>query len=182
MTSPALPGANQPRLIVLAGPLYGDVLALSGSELTIGRDPSNQICVGDLSLSRRHCAISTGAPEPRIRDLGSSNGTFVNGMQISDRPLADGDRIQLGESVFLFIAKAPNSSDVHVTSLRESPAQPTSRLRIEEAKYPAASTRRSIARCRPNPTRTSCTVIDQHCHQWPQEGGGDLPSAARSDH
>ena len=135
MTSPALPGANQPRLIALAGPLYGEVLALSGSELTIGRDPSNQICVGDLSLSRRHCAISTGAAEPRIRDLGSSNGTFVNGMQISDRPLADGDRIQLGESVFLFIAKAPNSSDVHVTSMRESPAQPTTRLRIEEAKY-----------------------------------------------
>ena len=120
MTSPALPAADQPRLIALAGPLYGEVLALSGSELTIGRDPSNQICVGDLSLSRRHCAISTGAAEPRIRDLGSSNGTFVNGMQISDHPLADGDRIQLGESVFLFVAKTPSASNVHLTSMRES--------------------------------------------------------------
>ena len=59
-------------------------------------------------------------------------------MQIGDRPLADGDRIQLGESVFLFVAKTSNSSGVHVNFMRESqPGRPLLVWRIEDAKSPA---------------------------------------------
>jgi pSer/pThr/pTyr-binding forkhead associated (FHA) protein len=100
---------DSPRLLAIAGPLYGEVIPVNGGDLTIGRDPSNRIALPDLSLSRRHCAISA-TPEPRVRDLGSANSTFVNGMQIADHVLSDGDRVQAGESIFLFVcspARAP---------------------------------------------------------------------------
>ena len=125
---------DQPRLVVIAGPRSGEVLPLGGPELTIGRDPSNTICLTDLSLSRRHCAITTeGAP--RVRDLGSSNGTFVNGMQIGDHRLADGDRIQIGESLFLFISRAPAAPNVAVAFTESEPGAATIRLRFEDAAY-----------------------------------------------
>jgi Nif-specific regulatory protein len=132
---PPIP-SGQPRLIAIAGPLSGEVLALSGPELTIGRDPSNRICLADLSLSRRHCEItSVGDAAPRIRDLRSSNGTFVNGMQISEQLLADGDRIQIGESVFLFISKAAGPTGVPVTLSGGEPTAATARLQLEDSTY-----------------------------------------------
>jgi transcriptional regulator with GAF, ATPase, and Fis domain len=132
---PPIP-SGQPRLIGIAGPLSGEVLALTGSELTIGRDPSNRICLADLSLSRRHCEITIlGDAAPCIRDLHSSNGTFVNGMQISEQVLADGDRIQLGESVFLFISKAAAPPTVPVTLSAGEPTAATLRLQIEDSTY-----------------------------------------------
>src|SRR5207237_340636 len=103
-------------------------------ELTIGRDPSNVMCLADLLLSRRHCVI-TITPVPRVRDVGSSNGTFVNGMQITDHPLSDGDRLQVGESVFVFVAKALRRGDMPVTLTREEPGPSTTKLRLDHARY-----------------------------------------------
>jgi transcriptional regulator with GAF, ATPase, and Fis domain/pSer/pThr/pTyr-binding forkhead associated (FHA) protein len=126
--------SGQPRLVAIAGPRSGEVLPVSAPELTIGRDPSNGLCLADLSLSRRHCAITLeGAP--RIRDLQSSNGTFVNGMQISDHLLTDGDRIQLGESLFLFISEASAAPAVPVTLSSAEPGAATVRLRLDDVTY-----------------------------------------------
>ncbi len=105
---------------------------MSAAELTIGRDPSNAICLADLLLSRRHCVI-TLTPAPRVRDTGSSNGTFVNGMQITDHELADGDRLQVGESVFVFVSSTPGDVPVTVTPGQAEPA--TTRLRLEDNLY-----------------------------------------------
>src|SRR5215213_9045285 len=127
--------AGQPRLVAIAGPRSGEVLPVSAPELTIGRDPSNGLCLADLSLSRRHCAITLDGPAARIRDLRSSNGTFVNGMQISDHLLRDGDRIQLGESLFLFISEPSGPSAVPVTLSGSEPGAATVRLRLEDASY-----------------------------------------------
>src|SRR5438874_7018576 len=134
MTSGETHPAEGPRLIAIAGPLCGEVTPLNGAELTIGRDPFNVICLADLLLSRHHCVI-TLAPIPHIRDLGSSNGTFVNGMQITDHPLSDGDRLQVGESVFVFMVKAPTRGDVPVTLTGEEPGASTTRLRLEDPRY-----------------------------------------------
>jgi transcriptional regulator with GAF, ATPase, and Fis domain len=131
MGSPDLHSADSPRLLAIAGPLCGEVIPVNGEGLTIGRDPSNRIALADLSLSRRHCAISA-TPEPRVRDLGSSNGTFVNGMQVSDHVLSDGDRVQVGESIFLFVC---NPAPVPVVLTEEQPGPATVRLRVEDARY-----------------------------------------------
>jgi Nif-specific regulatory protein len=120
--------------VAIAGPLSGEVLALTHDTITIGRDPSNAICLSDLALSRRHCAISRSADDWHIRDLDSFNGTFVNGMQVADHLLADGDRVSLGESTFVFVRK-PSPPEIALQVVADPPGGSTTKLRPEEALY-----------------------------------------------
>jgi pSer/pThr/pTyr-binding forkhead associated (FHA) protein len=96
----------QARLVAIAGPLTGEVVPLTAGGARIGRDSANDICLPDLALSRAHCTIGTTGGTWRICDSQSSNGTFVNGVQVTDHQLNDRDRITLGGSVFLFVLNA----------------------------------------------------------------------------
>ena len=92
-----------PQLVALSGPLNGNGLDLTGMEISIGRDPSNLIHVDSGSVSRRHCLIVKKEGELFIRDLDSLNGTFVNDVPIKERQLCKGDKIAIGDSVFVFV-------------------------------------------------------------------------------
>jgi two-component system, NtrC family, response regulator HydG len=93
----------KPRLVGVAGPLEGAVFALSGGRVTIGRDSSNEIWAADSFLSRRHCALKSTDTQFHIQDLGSHNGTRVNGIPVKDQELAHGDQISVGDSVLVFL-------------------------------------------------------------------------------
>ncbi len=84
------------------------------ADLTIGRDPANHLAIDDIAVSRRHCMIARDGDRYLIRDLGSHNGTFVNGTAIEERVLDNGDRIAVGGSVFEFSAdnSTPSSAKV----------------------------------------------------------------------
>ena len=69
------------------------VVPLPEGETLIGRDPANQIWISDGSLSRRHCVVARRDAEIIIRDLGSRNGTRVNGMPVEERLLENQDQI-----------------------------------------------------------------------------------------
>jgi len=88
---------------LVSGPNVGAWIEVrSGDVVEIGR--AAQIDRGvlqDPHLSARHFAITCDDGECRIRDLGSTNGTFVNGTRISEATLKDGDRIEAGRSAFL---------------------------------------------------------------------------------
>ena len=93
-----------PRLVAMSGPLEGTVHTITDGPLSLGRDPANQVMIGDSAVSRKHCAISQvtqGIYE--ISDLDSHNGTFVNGIQVSRTPIQHGDRIRIGTSEFVFL-------------------------------------------------------------------------------
>jgi transcriptional regulator with GAF, ATPase, and Fis domain len=90
-----------PDLLAIAGPLEGGVFPLT-SDLSVGREKSNGIAIDDRMLSRLHCSIHNEQGEFFIRDLGSSNGTYVNGIPISIHALKEGDQIRAGQSVFVF--------------------------------------------------------------------------------
>ena len=94
------------RIVALAGPLEGNDYSLEEG-LSIGRGTNNALFVRDTSLSRQHCAILPGGPPFVLRDLGSKNGTFVNGVPIAERALEDGDRIKAGLSIFIFLEDKP---------------------------------------------------------------------------
>jgi pSer/pThr/pTyr-binding forkhead associated (FHA) protein len=68
---------------------------------TIGRrqDCSLRIALGN--VSRRHCQLSRDGRDIRVLDLGSSNGTFVNGRRVQESPLLPGDRVQVGSLTFV---------------------------------------------------------------------------------
>jgi predicted component of type VI protein secretion system len=67
----------------------------------IGRATDCQIRVPSSSISRHHCEVVVGDDDAVVRDLGSSNGTFVNRKKVSQTVLAAGDLICLGELVFV---------------------------------------------------------------------------------
>jgi Nif-specific regulatory protein len=111
------------------------MLPLVGPEVTVGRDPASGISLADRSLSRAHCALTLWENGWTIRDLGSANGTFVNGIQVQQQLLREGDQITAGESVFLLFMKPMEAESAGVELVAAAPAMTTSRLRLEDAKY-----------------------------------------------
>jgi transcriptional regulator with GAF, ATPase, and Fis domain len=95
-------GSN-PRLIGIGGPLKGTAFSLPAGEVSIGRDSSNQLWAPDPALSRRHCLVVASGEEVSIRDLGSRNGTLVNGVPIEQQQMRHGDQIYIGDSILLFL-------------------------------------------------------------------------------
>lgn len=79
-----------------------DQYPLIGALTVLGRDASADITLNDAGISRRHAEIRVTHDGPRyaisVRDLGSTNGTFVNGDRVSTRHLEDGDRITVGRT------------------------------------------------------------------------------------
>jgi FHA domain len=73
-----------------------------GAVTTLGRTPDNKIVVHTKEVSRRHAEIVMAADGYLVKDLGSPNGTFVNGERITEHRLKEGDKVSLGGKVFVF--------------------------------------------------------------------------------
>jgi Nif-specific regulatory protein len=93
----------RPRLVALSGPLKESTIALAEAEITVGREASNGIPVIDPSVSRRHFLLRREGEDFQVRDLGSRNGTLVNGSAVQEHWLKHGDEIAAGDSSFLFL-------------------------------------------------------------------------------
>ena len=76
-------------------------------QLTIGRGPDNDLVLDHVSLSGSHAVIKNEGGAFTVTDLGSTNGTFVNGEQISEAPLVEGTRVLFGNVDSVFSAGAP---------------------------------------------------------------------------
>lgn len=82
----------------------GERLKLAGETVVIGRLDECAVTLSDPKISRRHAEIRPGPEGFRVIDLGSTNGTEVNGRPITEHELQDGDRIKLGDTVLTFEA------------------------------------------------------------------------------
>jgi pSer/pThr/pTyr-binding forkhead associated (FHA) protein len=95
------------RLTVTEGDDAGQERVSDASELAIGTDAGNQLILQDPTVSRHHCAIAASARGFRLRDLGSTNGTFVNrGQRLlpgNRHPLNHGDEIIVGKTFLKFV-------------------------------------------------------------------------------
>src|SRR5437588_11945071 len=92
-----------PRLVAINGSKKGMTFPLSADETTIGRESGNVIPLPLPSVSRRHCVVQRSGDEFTIRDLGSANGTFVNGIPVKEQSLSHSDHLRLGSSDLLFL-------------------------------------------------------------------------------
>ncbi len=130
--------ASGARLEAISGPLKGKVFRLTNDEVSIGRDPSNEISLLDGLVSRRHCLIRKDGEGFRLQDLESRNNTFVSGVPIRDRILAPGDEIRIGNSIFIFQG-ANTEPTTGAASLQldatPTPGGPTVLLRKEDLLY-----------------------------------------------
>lgn len=90
------------QLIVVQGDQIGHRFELTTDNTLLGREASCQVCIRDTEISRRHLEIKKVGNQFKLIDLGSSNGTLVNGIAIRETWLRRGDRIQVGQTVMLF--------------------------------------------------------------------------------
>jgi hypothetical protein len=95
---------TMPRVIALVGDKPGQEYVLKPGTTTVGRSPKAQIRVLEESVSRQHAQVIFGPEGCKIVDLGSENGTNINGQRVSEHQLADGDLIQIGAQRFIFRA------------------------------------------------------------------------------
>ncbi len=125
------------RLVARDGPLKGSAFPLDGGEFSIGRNPSNRLAVNDPSLSRQHCVVAKRGDQFEIRDLDSRNGCFVNGVPVHERLLTDGDEIQIGNSLFLFLSEDVPTAAMPAVRLDERSMLTGSTviLRSEDSRY-----------------------------------------------
>jgi signal transduction histidine kinase len=114
-------------LFVIQGADQGKRFELKSKAMALGRENSNPIRLHDTEISRKHAEVRQVEEGFRVVDLGSANGTFVNGLQVDQSPLRPGDRLQLGQTVMLF-HDAPPEAASKVTML--SPASPDDRSAI----------------------------------------------------
>ena len=90
------------RLVMSQGPQPGQTFSLEKDSTSLGRDPGNDITIDDPQVSRQHARIVRQGGLMVVEDLGSTNGTFVNGVRLTgSHTLASGDMIGLGDVVAL---------------------------------------------------------------------------------
>jgi transcriptional regulator with GAF, ATPase, and Fis domain len=130
--------ASGARLEAVSGPLKGKLFLLTGDEVSIGRDPCNEISLLDSLVSRRHCVIRKEATAFRLQDLESRNSTFVSGVPVMDRVLVHGDQIRVGNSVLIFqganTETHPGNASLQLDAT-PVPGAATVILRKEDARY-----------------------------------------------
>jgi pSer/pThr/pTyr-binding forkhead associated (FHA) protein len=128
--------AAQYQLVMHSGPTPGKTFPMEGDVLTIGREAGNQIVINDAEVSRKHTQFVFQGGKYVVTDLGSTNGTFVNGQRVTGQHvLQPGEVISLGEQITLLF-EAVTVIDPNATML-------------SAGKPPAAA--RSAPRPRPQP-------------------------------
>ena len=91
--------------LILAGPGKGSRYLVDSEEITIGRDPSNDIFLDDITVSRKHAKLRKKSSFI-VEDLNSLNGTYLNANSISKSSLKNGDEVQIGKyRLTFFIAQ-----------------------------------------------------------------------------
>ena len=111
------------QLVMRVGPSPGKVFALSTNEVVLGRDIDNEVVINDAEISRRHTRLLIQEGGYVVEDLGSTNGTFVNGQKITgSHVLEPGQTIRLGENVTLSYEIAGFDADATIASGQRKPA------------------------------------------------------------
>jgi predicted component of type VI protein secretion system len=104
-------GNDRFRLVVRRGPQPNQTYDLTKDVITIGRDITNDIVINDPEASRHHMRLTQGAGGYTLEDLGSTNGTFINGQRLTGaKPLSNGDMVGMGETVTLAFERVPESA------------------------------------------------------------------------
>jgi pSer/pThr/pTyr-binding forkhead associated (FHA) protein len=93
-------------LVVIRGPNAGARYLLDREATTVGRHPDCEIFLHDVTVSRRHSEFRRAGKDFVLHDLGSLNGTYVNGDRVDEQTLNSGDEVQIGRFKLLYLDSA----------------------------------------------------------------------------
>ena len=103
-----------PTLTIVKGPHVGETFEIDESVITLGRDPKNSVFLNDMTVSRKHARLDVSnlaSGLATIEDLGSLNGTWVDGAIITKALLKDGSTIQIGTFRMVFHTRGASQKD-----------------------------------------------------------------------
>ncbi|MBC8162655.1 MAG: FHA domain-containing protein [Roseiflexaceae bacterium] len=151
-------------LAVLNGPGEGERLAL-GTRFVVGRDPAQcQLVLDDEAVSSRHAVIEREAQGWTLTDLGSRNGTAVNGQQVAQRQLQNADELRIGRTLLRFEADA--AADATPTLLLDTPAPAACLVALDDtggdARFPITQIDIKIGRGQQNDLVLNLPSISRH--------------------
>lgn len=110
--------SENPKLVILSKSLRGQSFVMNKEQLMVGRTDSNDIYLPDGTISTEHAKLIKDEDGAFIvHDLGSTNGTRINGTKISEKKLVSGDVVQFGSVELLFDSGDENSGE-HITKTR----------------------------------------------------------------
>lgn len=108
-----------PRLIVMRTPGITEQVVPRAPDMKIGRAAANDLVLDSGRVSRFHAVLSLDGPTVSITDLGSRNGTYVNGARIRSCVLVDGDSISIGACQIRFVVRGKAFSDSEALRLMD---------------------------------------------------------------
>jgi predicted component of type VI protein secretion system len=130
--------ASQFQLIMRSGPTPGAIFPLEGDQLNIGRDSTNEVTINDAEISRRHARLTFQGGKYVLEDLGSTNGTFVNGQRLAGpRVLKAGEVVSFGEQIVLVFEVVTNDPGATMISPRAAAIPSVSRPAVAPPPQPA---------------------------------------------
>ena len=151
---------NQALLVTIRGPNPGEqrILLPSTANFAMGRDDEADVCLIDDSVSRYHCEIAHHDSGWYVRDLGSTNGTYVGGHSVDRVKLKDGDLIKVGATIFKFLMSddldAAYREEIYRLAVIDGLTQIYNRRYLEEF------LEREISRCRRHGRPMSLIMFD----------------------
>ncbi len=107
-------------LVVLAGASVGEMYKVDGDKTIIGRGQKAQVRLLDDGISREHAQVVVEGSRIFLEDLGSTNGTFCNGLKVDRRELCDGDKILVGSTTILKFTYHDNLDEIFQKQMYES--------------------------------------------------------------
>jgi two-component system, cell cycle response regulator len=110
---PSEPQSEHACLVVIFGAEIGRRIELTGDELVIGRSRSAELQLDIDNVSRTHASLRRTTRGWMLRDLDSTNGTYVNDEPIRDHALRDGDQIRIGRSMLKFLTSNNVEAQYH---------------------------------------------------------------------
>jgi pSer/pThr/pTyr-binding forkhead associated (FHA) protein len=117
-------GTSSFELVVESGSQSGQRFAVNRPLISIGRSADNDIVLQDPMVSKNHARVIQQGNNLLVEDLGSSNGTIVNGQKVTSHVLADGDRLYLGETNLTFRAAVPATVTTPMAAAGAVPVAP----------------------------------------------------------
>jgi len=140
-----LEGPQEGFLVCIYGPDLGKRWPLQPGTLTVGRGPQNDIVTDLDNVSRRHCEFTVVGTSVSVRDLGSTNGTYLNNNEVSEHLLSNGDHVKVGGSIFKFLSGGDVESLYHEEIYRMTIMDGLTQ--IHNKRYFLETLEREMARC-----------------------------------
>lgn len=102
--------ATGAALVVTSGHQAGTRYAITTTQVTVGRHPDSDIFLDDITVSRRHVELQQGKTGYSLTDVGSLNGTYLNGERLAEgeTQLTNGDELQIGKFKLLYLVSSTN--------------------------------------------------------------------------